>query len=683
MAVIIVPTTVAACQPFIVSVTGAPLTATQAVFTYDGAPAQTLPVVVGAAGPATFTAVGSGAQTVSVVYLDAVGTVVGAENGTVTVTPAPAGTLLTTLITVGGITTATTVITCVGGLTSINGTLTYTLPGGVTVTATVINGVVLPTSLGVALTPGQTVGVSFTAAVGSCPACTLAPITVVVPPLLTCSVVVQPVVGPVIVGQPTSVTAVVLCNGLPVSGASVTFNGGAAPVTVTTNALGIATGSLTFNTAGAATVTATVTAPAGTECECTGVVSLPIIITVGAQPSCQVLLLPAGPTVVGQPTPVTAVVLCNGLPVAGASVTFNGGAAPVTVTTNAAGIASGSLTFSTAGTATVTATVTAPAGGACTCTGVVSLPITITVGAPSTCLVVVQPVLGPVFAGQPTSVSAVVTCNGVPVSGATVTFTGGAAPVTVTTNALGIATGSLTFNTAGTATVIATVTAAAGAECECTGVVSLPITITVGAQQSCLVVIQPVTGPVIVGQPTSVTALVTCNGLPVAGASVTFTGGAAPVTVTTNAAGLATGSLTFNTAGAATVTATVTAPAGGACACTGVVSLPLTITVSGPTSPTLQASPACWRVNLPFPVPSLFTATLKATLTPAQAGVTVTFYVSGLPVGTAVTNASGVATLNAGLSLLQISASSYTAVATVGGATVQATGTLAPCFPPV
>ncbi|MGW7249028.1 hypothetical protein, partial [Streptomyces decoyicus] len=295
----------------------------------------------------------------------------------------------------------------------------------------------------------------------------------------------------------------------------------------------------------------------------------------------------------------------------------------------------------------------------------------------------IQPVVGPVVVGQPTSVSAVVTCNGLPVSGAAVTFTGGAVPVTVTTNVVGIATGSLTFNTAGTATVTATVTAPAGTECACTGVVSPPLTITVGAQTSCLVAIQPVVGPVVVGQPTSVSAVVTCNGLPVAGASVTFTGGAAPVTVTTNAAGIATGSLTFNTAGPATVTATVTAPAGTACACKGVVSAPVIITVSGQTGPTLQASPACWRINLPFPVPSLFTATLKATLTPAQAGVTVTFFVSGLPVGTAVTNASGVATLNAGLSLLQISASSYTAVATVGGATIQATGTLAPCFPPV
>ncbi|MCR8575950.1 ice-binding family protein [Streptomyces sp. Isolate_219] len=403
-------------------------------------------------------------------------------------------------------------------------------------------------------------------------------------------------------------------------------------------------------------------------------------VTVPALTTCQVVVQPVvGPVVVGQPTSVSAVVTCNGLPVSGASVTFNGGAVPVTVTTNVAGVATGSLTFNTAGTATVTATVTA-AGTACSCTGVVSAPITVPVTPQPSCQVVVQPVVGPVVVGQPTSVSAVVTCNGLPVSGASVTFNGGAVPVTVTTNVAGVATGSLTFNTAGTATVTATVTAA-GTACSCTGVVSPPITVPVTPQPSCQVVVQPVVGPVVVGQPTSVSAVVTCNGLPVSGASVTFNGGAVPVTVTTNVAGVATGSLTFNTAGTATVTATVTA-AGTACSCTGVVSPPITVPVTPQTSP-LSASPACWRVNLPFPIPHLFVATLKATLTPAQAGVTVTFYVSGLPVGTAVTNASGVATLNnAGLSILQISASSYTAVATVGGTTVQATGSLTPCFPP-
>ncbi|MEJ8652607.1 hypothetical protein WKI65_32170 [Streptomyces sp. MS1.AVA.3] len=82
------------------------------------------------------------------------------------------------------------------------------------------------------------------------------------------------------------------------------------------------------------------------------------------------------------------------------------------------------------------------------------------------------------------------------------------------------------------------------------------------------------------------------------------------------------------------------------------------------------------------PLTKLLLSELRATVTPAQAGVPVTFFVSGLPVGTAVTNAAGVATLNAGLSILQISASSYTATATVGGVPVQATGTLRPCFPP-
>ncbi|MEV6568827.1 hypothetical protein AB0M55_29755, partial [Streptomyces kronopolitis] len=166
------------------------------------------------------------------VYLDATNAVVGAENGTVTVTPSPAGTLSTTLDTpAGGVTTASTTVTCSGGLASINGTLQYSLPGtGGTVSAAVTNGIVTPTSLGVALTAGQSVGVSFTPSAGTCPACTLAPITVTVPVISSCSVVVLPVTASVVVGQATALSAVVFCNGLPVPNATVTFNGGAAPV---------------------------------------------------------------------------------------------------------------------------------------------------------------------------------------------------------------------------------------------------------------------------------------------------------------------------------------------------------------------------------------------------------------------------------------------------------------------
>ncbi|MEU7429160.1 hypothetical protein [Streptomyces sp. NPDC040750] len=354
-----------------------------ATFTYDGVPPQTVAVTAGAAGPVTFTATGSGAQLVSVVYTNAGGAVVGADAGTVTVTAVPAGTLSTTLTTVGGITTAATTLNCVAGPSGLNGTITYTLPGGATVTATVTNGVVATVPLGVSLQPGQSVGVSFTPAAGTCSACTFAPITVTVPVQATCSVVVLPVIAPVSVGQAVQVTAIVTCGGSPVAGATVTFNGGTSPVTVTTNALGIATGLLTFGTAGTATVTATVTA-AGTSCSCSGVVSLPITILV---------------------------------------------------------------------------------------------------------------------------------------------------------------------------------------------------------QQS----------------------------------------------------------------------------------------------GSGP----LQALPACWRVNVPFPLPNLFTATLSAKVTPATAGVTVTFSVGGQVVGTAVTDATGTATFNANLSLLQILSGTYTASATVNGTPVQATGTLTPCLPPV
>ncbi|MFI9246563.1 hypothetical protein ACIGXF_29270 [Streptomyces sp. NPDC053086] len=383
MALTITPVTVSACSSFTVSATGAPAGAVNATFSYDGAAPQTVAVTAGAAGPVTFTAAGSGAQLVSVVYTDANGAVVGADTGTVTVTAAPAGTLTSTLTTAGGVTTAATTLTCPAGLTGLNGTITYTLPGGATVTATVTNGVVATVPLGVSLLPGQAVGVSFTPAAGTCAACTFAPITVTVPVQRTCSVVVLPVFVAVTVGQPVQVTAVVTCGGIPVAGATVTFNGGTAPVTVTTNALGIATGLLTFGTAGTSTVTATVTA-AGTSCSCSGVVSLPITITV---------------------------------------------------------------------------------------------------------------------------------------------------------------------------------------------------------QQS----------------------------------------------------------------------------------------------GSGP----LQALPACWRVNVPFPLPNLFSATLRATVTPATAGVPVTFSVGGQVVGTAVTDASGTATLNAGLSLLQILSGTYTASATINGTPVQATGTLTPCLPPV
>ncbi|MFF5153320.1 hypothetical protein ACFY38_26660, partial [Kitasatospora aureofaciens] len=308
---------------------------------------------------------------------------------------------------------------------------------------------------------------------------------------------------------------------------------------------------------------------------------------------------------------------------------------------------------------------------------------------PATCQVFLLPPVAPVVVGQPTVVSAVVLCNGVPVAGAAVTFNGdGAAPVTVTTNALGIASGSMTFPTAGPVSLTATVTAA-GTTCTCTNVVSLPVTVTVTPPATCQVFLLPPVAPVVVGQPTVVSAVVLCNGVPVAGAAVTFNGGgAAPVTVTTNALGIASGSMTFPTAGPVSLTATVTA-AGTTCTCTNVVSLPVPITVGvGGPAVSLQALPSCWQGHWehapatpshgqPYP----FTATLKAQLTPAAAGVTVNFLVAGQPVGSAVTDASGIAILTTDLNLLQVQSGAFTATATVGGTPLQSTGTLLPCRP--
>ncbi|MFF9396162.1 hypothetical protein ACF09D_26730, partial [Streptomyces griseoluteus] len=155
------------------------------------------------------------------------------------------------------------------------------------------------------------------------------------------------------------------------------------------------------------------------------------------------------------------------------------------------------------------------------------------------------------------------------------------------------------------------------------------------------------------------------------------------VTVTTNASGIATGSLTFPTAGPASVTATVTA-ASSACSCTNVSSTPITINVTGGgTGGTIQVLPSCWQLNLQAPLPNPFTATLRARVSPAAAGVTVSFFVGGQLVGTAVTDATGTATLNASLNLLQVLSGSFTATANVGGTPVQATGLLLPCLPPL
>uniref|UniRef100_UPI003BA25AD8 Ig-like domain repeat protein n=1 Tax=Streptomyces sp. NEAU-S77 TaxID=3411033 RepID=UPI003BA25AD8 len=461
--------------------------------------------------------------------------------------------------------------------------------------------------------------------------------------------------------------------------------------TATTNASGLASATVTFPTAGATTATATVTAmPAGSACDCTGAASLPLPVVVLPPGVCTVLLFPpTGPVTAGQSTTLQALVLCNGVPVSGATVSFTSPSGTLgTATTNASGLASATVTFPTAGATTATATVTAmPAGSACNCTGAASLPLPVVVLPAGVCTVLLFPPTGPVTAGRPTTLQALVLCNGVPVSGATVSFTSPSGTLgTATTNASGLASATVTFPTAGATTATATVTAMpAGSACNCTGAASLPLPVVVLPPGVCTVLLFPPTGTVTAGRPTTLQALVLCNGVPVSGATVSFTSPSGTLgTATTNASGLASATVTFPTAGATTATATVTAmPAGSACNCTGAASLPLPVVVLPGTTPpgALQALPACWRINLSNP--TLFPTTLKATVTPATAGIPVQFLVGGVPVGTATTDATGTATLTVNLTPLQIINTTYQATAVVGGTTLTSTASLRMCNPPL
>ncbi|MGX1976916.1 Ig-like domain repeat protein, partial [Streptomyces kronopolitis] len=387
------------------------------------------------------------------------------------------------------------------------GSVTFATAGPATVTATVT---------------------ADTTSTCGCSGVSSAPVNVTVQPQQTCTVVLSPPTGTVTVGQPTNLTATVLCNGAAVAGVDVIFSepGGAVLAQGTTGVTGVATGAVTFATPGAINVTATAISSSGA-CNCAGIASVPVTVPVQPQQTCSVVLSPPSGTVtVGQATTLRAAVLCNGVPVVGASVNFTGpGGTLATGTTDASGVAAGSIVFATAGATTVTATVASSSGTTCTCTGVSSAPVSVPVQPQQTCTVVLSPPAGAVTAGQPTTLHATVQCNGA-VPGALVTFNGpgGVLLGFGITNASGVATVPVTFTTPGATTVTATVTGGGTSTCQCVGVSSAAVSVVVQPQQICSVVLSPPAGTVTVGQSTTLSAKVLCNGVAVPNALVTFNG---------------------------------------------------------------------------------------------------------------------------------------------------------------
>ncbi|MFF4645094.1 Ig-like domain repeat protein, partial [Streptomyces sp. NPDC001389] len=276
-------------------------------------------------------------------------------------------------------------------------------------------------------------------------------------------------------------------------------------------------------------------------------------------------------------------------------------------------------------------------------------------------------------AGQPVTLTATVTCGGVPVSGATVLFSSTSGPLGIgVTNASGQATVTTSLLPSGSNIITATVIAAT-TTCTCIGV-SATTTVNVTAAQNCVVTLSSTPDKPVAGQPVTLTATVTCGGAPVLGATVLFSSTSGPLGIgVTNASGQATVTTSLLPSGSNVITATVLT-ATGACSCAGTSATGI-VTVGAATG--LTAHPACYRLNVP-PLPWAFaTATFSAS--GATPGATVIFHLDG-PAGpvvcTAVADASGNASCTATLTIGQVLFASYTA--TSGG--VSSSNTLSICL---
>ena len=555
--------------------------------------------------------------------------------------------------------------TVVFTITSGAGTLSPASPATVTTNA---SGIVTVTSWTLGVTAGaNTLTVTATGLTGS-PVTFTATGTVGSPTTIAAnSVTTQSATAGTSVATPPSVK-VTDAGGNPVTGVSVAFSvfsggGSMAPLTVATNASGIATvTSWTLgNVAGANSVRATVSGLAGSPVtfSATGTVGVATSLVANSVTTQSATVSAAVTT-----PPSVKVTDAVGNGVSGVSVTFtlvsgNGTlspASPATVVTNASGIAT--LTTWTLGAAAGANSVSAAASGLAgspitfNATGTVGTPTAVSANSVTT-----QSATAGSAASAPPSVR-VTDAGGNPVSGVSVVFAmtagGGVlspvSPATVATNASGIAT--LTSWTLGTTAGVNTVTATV------TGLTGSPVTFsatgTAGVATTLIansLAAQSATVSTAVAAPPSV-KVTDANGNGVGGASVVFTltaGGGAmtpatPATIVTNAGGVAT--LTTWTVGASAGTNTITAAATGLTGspvtfnATGTVGTPTTIAANSVTTQTATAGTA---VAAP---PSVKVTDVGGN---PVSGVSVAFSVftgGGTVLPAAVsTNASGIATL--------------------------------------
>ncbi|MFI0818103.1 beta strand repeat-containing protein [Streptomyces sp. NPDC021098] len=632
-------------------------------FAITGGP--TLTATLDATGQAcvTTTAIPVGSQTVTATYGGDSG--IAGSTGTTSVTVNQA-TSTTTVSSAGAgacgapVTLCAQVTTVPPGTCAPTGTVTFVVAGGPTLTATVnASGQACVTTSAI---PVGTFTVTATYGGGG-------------------GVAGSSGTGTVTVDQGTSTLAVTATPSPSVCGQTVTI---CAQVAVDPPSTCVPTGDVTFAISGGPTLTATLDAT-GEACVTTSAVGVgthTITATYagdsgvgGSTGTTSLVVNPASSTTTVTVTPSPSVCGQSVLLCAQVATVAPGTCAPT-----------GTVTFVVTGGPTLTATVNA-SGQACVSTTAIPVgthTVTATYGggggvAPSTGT-------GTATVNQATSSMALTITPNPSVCSQSVTI---CAQVTVVSPGTCTPTGTVTFAISGGPTLTGTLNAGGQACVTTTGLGVGSHTVTATYAGSTGVAGSTATGTATVNTTNTTTSLTSSPNPSAPGQTVTFTATVAPVapgtgsptgtvtfvisggptlTGTLNAAGQTTVSTNALTTGSHTVTATYS---GDSCYNSSTASL--TQTVSGSTTTSLTATPAVIRLRLngQLIIPTL-SATLKNQANNPVPGQTITFTantaVGPIALGSAVTNASGTATLtNVTVPPSVLTASTYTA--TFAGAT--------------
>ncbi|QDL72980.1 Ig-like domain repeat protein [Streptomyces malaysiensis subsp. malaysiensis] len=484
------------------------------------------------------------------------------------------------------------------------------------------------------------------------------------------------------VGQGVSTISV---NALPspsVCGEAVTI---CAQVAVVPPSTCTPTGTVTFVISGGPTLTGTLDAT-GQACVTTSDIPVgPHTVTATYAGDGDVMGSTATtPVTVNQASSTTALTITPPSPSCGQLVTL---CAQVTTTPPGTCTPTGTVTFTVAGGPTLTGTLDA-SGQACVTTSAIPVGTHAVMATYSGDTGVAgSGDTGSVTVGQGVSTTTLTITPASPVCGQLVTL---CAQVTVASPSTCTPTGTVTFTVAGGPTLTGTLDAT-GQACVTTSAIPVgthAVTATYGGDTG--VAGSSASGSVTVGQATTMTVLTSSPNPSTPGQNVTFT---ATVTAVPPATGTPTGTVTFvisggptltgtlNGAGQATVSTntlttgahTVVATYGGDGCFAGSTSPAITQNVAtAPTGTTVTATPATIRLrfNGTFVIPTL-SATLRDSSNNPIPGQTITFVANSvlgpIALGSAVTNASGTATLsNVTVPPTVITASTYTA--SFGGA---------------